>query len=88
MSGRGAHLLFPLPPRELHCFGVDDDDVITAVVVGAESRLVLSADDRSDLSRETSYDLLRRALRYSQQIKSISNTGVRDLTCSEGIESN
>lgn len=52
-----THLLLPLLPGELHRVGVNHDDVVTAVVVRAECRLVFSAKDRRDLAGQPADDL-------------------------------
>ncbi len=58
------HLLLPLSPRKFHRVGVDDHHDVPAVVVRAERRLVLPADDGSDLGRETTYNLMDAALHF------------------------
>src|SRR6266576_5543056 len=53
-------LLLHLPARQLHLFGVDDDDEVPAVDVRRERRLMLSTQDLRDPTGEPAKRLLRR----------------------------
>ena len=45
---------------ELHFLGVDNDDVVSAIDVGSETRLVLTAQDLGDLRSKTAQYHIRR----------------------------
>src|SRR5206468_3339205 len=53
-------LLVELRARELHLRRVHDDDEVTGVDMRGERRLVLAAETRGDLARETAEGLVRR----------------------------
>src|SRR5262249_31984726 len=53
-----VHLLIFLAPRQANLLGVDNDHKIAAVKVGAKGWLVLAAQQRRDLSRQTAERLI------------------------------
>lgn len=65
---RNPHLLLPFVPGKLHRICVDYHNDVAAVIVRAEGRLVLPADDGCDLGCQPAYYLQQRVKRGAREI--------------------